>query len=73
MTRESLSAILMITAIILPLAAWKNFRRPGVAFWSIAPLHVVHKFLHPVGVALYWLGVIFAVSGLALRWLPELI
>ncbi|MDP5238077.1 hypothetical protein Q9Q94_00955 [Uliginosibacterium sp. 31-16] len=70
MTREGISTLLMVTAIILPLASWKNFRRPGVPFWRFAPLHSVHKFLYPVGTALYWMGLVLAIIGLAVRWLP---
>jgi len=70
MTQESISAILMITGIILPLAAWKNFRKPGVPFWRFAPLHSVYKHLHPVGTGLYWFGPILALIGVAIRWAP---
>lgn len=68
MTRETLSAILMITGVILPLAAWKNFRKPGVPFWAFAPLHTVRKHLHPVGTALYWGGLVLISIGLIVRW-----
>lgn len=70
MTLDSLSAILMVTGIVLPLAAWKGFRKPGVPFWSFAPLFIVHRFLHPVGTALYWAGPVVAGAGLVLRWAP---
>jgi hypothetical protein len=68
--RYNIAALLMITGIILPIAAWKNFRKAGVPFWRFAPLLRMHHFLHPVGTGLCWVGVATALSGVALRWIP---
>ena len=70
MTREGISTILLITGMILPLAAWKNFRKPGVPFVRFAPLHTVSRHLHPIGTALYWGGLLVIGVGLLLRWAP---
>jgi hypothetical protein len=47
--------VLMAVGIGMMLLGWLFFRRPGVAFRSLAPIWQANRFLRPPGVAL-WIG-----------------
>jgi hypothetical protein len=55
-TRESLFAVgvaLVLVGVGVEMLGWLCFRKPGVPFWTFAPVWEVGKYLQPIGVALY--------------------
>jgi len=48
------------------LAAWLFFRRPGVSFWTFAPIWRAGRHLYPAGVALWVSSSIFMLVGIGL-------
>ncbi len=50
------------------LTAWLFFRRPGVGFWTFAPIWRANRYLYPAGVALWVSSGTFMLVGIALLW-----
>lgn len=48
------------------LFAWLFFRRPGVSFWTCAPVWRANRYLYPAGVALWVTSCTFMLAGVVL-------
>jgi hypothetical protein len=64
-----LGLIAFLVGIGMALAGWLFFRRPGVAFWTFAPVWRAKAFLWPLGAALWVAGCVVGLGGLAVFWL----
>jgi ABC-type phosphate transport system permease subunit len=47
----------------LVMLGWGFFRRPGVAFWTFAPVWRANRYLKPPGAALWIAGCVVALAG----------
>ncbi|MDQ8024057.1 MAG: hypothetical protein REI94_19620 [Moraxellaceae bacterium] len=68
MSQENLITLCILVGIALPLIGWTVFRKPGVPFAQFAPATRVHEYLQPVGVLLWWMGIVVALAGVFMRW-----
>jgi hypothetical protein len=55
-----------LVGIGLVLLGWLFFRRPGVGFWTLAPVWRANRYLKPPGAALWVAGCAVALAGVAL-------
>jgi hypothetical protein len=51
---------------IMVLLGWMFFRRPGVAFWTFAPVWRANRYLKPPGATLWIAGIVVALVGVVL-------
>ncbi len=50
------AAILAVVGLAMTISGWLFFRRPGVEFWTLAPVWRANHYLYPRGVALWIIG-----------------
>jgi len=54
----------------LVLAGWLFFRLPGVRFWTFAPVWRANRYLSPVGVTLWIVGLVAPIVGVIVLFAP---
>jgi hypothetical protein len=59
----ALALMLIVVGIAMMLSGWLFFRRPGVPFWTFAPIWRANEYLFPPGVALWIAGGIIFLGG----------
>jgi hypothetical protein len=60
---------IMLIGLGMVLIGWLFFRKPGVAFWTFAPVWRASKYLKPLGAALWIAGCMVGLIGVALSLL----
>jgi hypothetical protein len=64
MFATAMTAILISIGMVL--LGWMIFRRPGVAFWTFAPVWQANRYLKPPGAALWIAGCVVGLVGFVL-------
>ncbi|WP_454828427.1 hypothetical protein [Pseudoxanthomonas wuyuanensis] len=57
----------------LVLVGWLCFRLPGVPFWTFAPIWRANRYLSPVGVALWIVGLAAPLVGVVALFAPPMV
>jgi hypothetical protein len=58
----------VLAGIGMVLLGWLLFRRPGMAFWTLAPVWRANQYLKPPGAVLWVLGCVTALVGVVLHF-----
>jgi hypothetical protein len=51
--------------------AWAGFRKPGVPFWTCAPVWQANQYLAPAGAAIWIGGCIIGVASMAVHFIGQ--